>query len=156
MLTPKFSFLHVWWMFSSHRICQKPPPGAGLDLSCILCRFIFYVVLKSWSDIQVTKPQRSSDWRAVLEITQLLAQVWSAAAIEYLQGCRLRNLSWQPVPVFDHSHWKKKLKNIFLVFRWNFHVFRFVPLPFVPSLGTTEKIVALSAFIPTLDIYACR
>jgi len=29
-------------------------------------------------------------------------------AFECLQGCRLSNLSGQPVPVFDHPHRKKK------------------------------------------------
>lgn len=68
ILTLKSSVLHVWWIFSFQRICQKPPPGAGLDQSCIWCRFTFSVLLKIWSDMQVTRSQNSSGWEALLEI----------------------------------------------------------------------------------------
>ena len=67
ILTLKSSVLHVWQILHFQRICRKPPPGVGLDQSCVWCRFTFFVLLKNWSDMQVTRPQNSSGWKAVLD-----------------------------------------------------------------------------------------
>lgn len=57
--------------------------------------------------------------------------------------------SEQPLPVPDYPH-----NNFFCSFSLNyFHLYQ---LPLVPSLGTTEKRLALSSFLPPSCIYMLR
>lgn len=43
---------------------------------------------------------------------ELIAQDYIQMLFEYLQGGRLQNLPWQPVPVLSHHHIKKVLPDV--------------------------------------------
>jgi len=77
---------------------------------------------------------------------QLVAQGCVHLCSEYLQGWTLHNLSGKLVPVFDDPHSKK----VFLTFTGNFRCFNLCPLPFVLSLGMTERSQATSSSFPLI------